>query len=121
MSTITVTDNGIGYLTIPTVQFSSSNAIAGVSSVIVNRLRVTDPGFGYTTGDIGRSVVFNSGSAAAITTSFCLPNSHLGFTITNPGVGYTTPPTLTVASPQIGINTGIATCTLGISTFTVTL
>ena len=120
VSTITVTVGGIGYLSIPSVLFSSGSATAGVSTVIVNRLRVTDPGYGYTTGDLGRSVVFNSGAAAAITTSFSLPNSNLGFTITSPGAGYTVPPTLTVASPQIGINTGTVACTLGITTFTVT-
>lgn len=120
ISTITVTDSGIGYLTIPSVSFSSGSATAGVSSIFVNRIRVTNPGYGYTTGDLNTIFVFNFGSAAATNSSFSLPNSHLGFTITNPGLGYTAIPRLTVSAPQIGINTGIATCTLGIVTFTVT-
>ena len=120
ISTITVTDAGVGYLSIPSVSFSSGSAVAGVSSVIVNKIRVTNPGYGYTTGDLNTTFVFSSGSASATNNSFSLPNSHLGFTITNSGLGYTAPPRLTVSAPQIGINTGIATCTLGIATFTVT-
>lgn len=120
ISTITVTDNGVGYLSIPSVNFSSGTSSAGVSTIFVNKLRVTNPGYGYTVGDLGVTVVFSSGSATATNNSFSLPNSHTGFTISNPGVGYTRPPILTVDSPQIGVNTGITTCTLGISTFTVT-
>jgi hypothetical protein len=120
ISTISVTNSGVGYISIPTVNFSSGLAIAGVSTVFVNKLRATNPGFGYTIGDLNTNIVFNFGSAAATNASFSLPNSHLGFNISNPGIGYTTPPLLIVGAPQIGINTGIATCTLGISTFTVT-
>jgi hypothetical protein len=120
ISTITVTNSGIGYLSIPSVQFSPASAIAGVSTIFVNRLRVTNPGFGYTFGDLGTTVVFSSGSAAANNTSFSLPGSHLGYTITNPGLGYTAPPILTVGSPQIGINTGTASATLGVVTAIVT-
>ena len=120
ISTITVTDNGVGYLSIPSVNFSSGISSAGVSTIFVNKLRVTNPGYGYTVGDLGVTVVFNSGSAAATNNSFSLPNSYTGFTISNPGVGYTRPPILTVNSPQIGVNNGITDCTLGISTFTVT-
>ena len=114
------TSTGVGYLSIPSVIFGSGSAAAQVSSVFANRLRVTNPGYGYTVADLGVSIVFSSGSAAATNTSFSLPNSHLGFTISNPGLGYTAPPILTVASPQIGVSTGTATCTLGISTFSVT-
>ena len=119
ISTITVTNNGIGYLSIPSVNPVGS-ATAGVSTVFVNKLRVTNPGFGYTIGDLSTTIIFSSGTAAATNNSFSLPNSHLGFTITNPGTGYTTPPRLTVGTPQIGINTGLAEATLGIATFTVT-
>jgi hypothetical protein len=120
VSTIGITNSGIGYISIPSVVFSSGSAGAAVSTIFVNKLRVTNPGFGYTFGDLGTLIVFSSGSAAATNTSFSLPNSPLGFTITNPGLGYTAPPILTVGAPQIGINTGIVDCTLGISTFTVT-
>jgi hypothetical protein len=117
VSTITVIENGVGYLSIPSVDISGS-ATAGVSTIFANKLRVTNPGFGYTTGDLGITVIFSSGTAAATNNSFSLPNSHLGFTITDPGIGYTTSPILTVATPQIGINTGLAEATLGIVTFT---
>ena len=120
VSTITVTGNGIGYISIPSVVFGGSFATAGVSTIFVNKLRVNDPGYGYTTGDLGATIIFSAGSAAATNNSFSLPNSHLGFNISNPGTGYTTPPVLTVSSPQIGINTGLAEATLGIATFTVT-
>ena len=121
VSTITVTENGTGtgYTSIPSVVFDSGSATAGVSTIFVNKLRVTNPGYGYTTGDLGVTIIFNAGAAAATNNSFSLPNSHLGFNISNSGVGYTTPPVLTVASPQIGINTGLAKATLGIATFTV--
>lgn len=120
ISTITVTENGSGYTSIPSVVFSGVSATAGVSTIFVNKLRVTNPGYGYTTGDLGVIIIFNSGSAAATNNTFSLPNSYLGFTITSPGVGYTSPPILTVDTPQIGINTGLAAATLGIATFTVT-
>ena len=119
VSTITVTETGIGYTSIPSVVFDSGSATAEVSTILVNKLRVTNPGYGYTTGDLGVTIVFSAGSAAATNNSFSLPNSHLGFNISNSGIGYTTPPVLTVSSPQIGINTGLAEATLGISTFTV--
>jgi hypothetical protein len=118
ISTITTTNSGIGYLSIPSANLSGS-ATAGVSTIFVNKIRVTNPGFGYTTGDLNTTIVFSSGAAAATNNSFSLPNSHLGFIITNPGTGYTTPPRLTVSTPQIGINTGLAEATLGISTFIV--
>ena len=119
VSTITVTENGTGYTSIPSVVFDSGSATAGVSTIFVNKLRVTNPGYGYTTGDLGVTIIFSAGAAAATNNSFSLPNSHLGFNISNSGVGYTTPPVLTVSSPQIGINTGLAEATLGIATFTV--
>jgi hypothetical protein len=119
ISTILVTDNGIGYLSIPTVQFSSGSIVAGVSTIFVNKIRVTNPGFGYTTGDLNTSFVFSSGIVSATNNSFSLPNSFTAFTITNPGAGYTAPPILTVDSPQIGVNTGAVEATLGISTVVI--
>jgi hypothetical protein len=117
-STVTVTNSGIGYTSIPTIQLG--NASAGVSTIFVNRLRTINPGFGYTSADLGTNIVFSSGAAAATNTSFSLPGSHLGYTINNPGIGYTLPPSLTVTSPQIGSNTGTAAATLGIATVSIT-
>jgi hypothetical protein len=117
-STVTVTNSGIGYISIPTVQLG--NASAGVSTIFVNRLLTTNPGYGYTSADLGTPSIFSSGIASATNTSFSLPGSHLGYTINNPGIGYTLPPILTVASPQIGLNTGTAVATLGISTVSIT-
>ncbi len=119
ISTITVTQNGSGYSSIPSVSVGG-NASVQVGNILITNIFVGDPGYGYTSGDRGRTIVFSSGDAVAVQTSFSLANSHLGYTITNPGLGYTAPPLLTVGSPQIGVNTGIASCTLGISTFIVT-
>ena len=117
-STVTVTNSGIGYISIPTVQLG--NASAGVSTIFVNRLLTTNPGYGYTSADLGTPIVFSSGIASVTNTSFSLPGSHLGYTINNPGIGYTLPPILTVSSPQIGITTGTAVATLGIATVSIT-
>lgn len=97
ISTITVTNSGVGYLSIPSVNTSGTSS-AGVSTIFVNKLRVTNPGYGYTISDLGTPIIFSPGSvtATATNTSFSLPNSHLGFNISNPGVGYTAPPILTV-------------------------
>ena len=119
ISNVTLTSNGKGYTSIPSIEFSSGSATAEVTDIFVTDIRITNPGYGYTPGETP-PIVFSAGDAAATNTTFCLPNSHLGFTISNSGLGYTTPPILTVDGPQVGSNTGLVKATLGIVTFTVT-
>jgi hypothetical protein len=119
ISNVTLTSNGKGYTSIPSIGFGGGSATAEVTDIFVTDIRITNPGYGYTPGETP-PIVFSAGDAAATNTTFCLPNSYLGFTISNSGLGYTTPPILTVDGPQVGINTGLAEATLGIATFTVT-
>ena len=126
VSTVVVTNPGAAYISIPSISFTTSGlgtfdvglAEAEVSSVYVDRLRISNPGYGYTIGDLGTSIAFSSGSAAATNTSFSLPNFISHYNIINPGIGYTVPPVLTVGLPQIGSNLGSVEATLGIATVT---
>lgn len=121
VSLITVTATGSDYVTIPTAtisQQSLTQASIGVSSVIITNLRISNTGFGYTIGNYPTIQFTNQGNGTGVAATVSSLSISNIFQI-NPGFGYTTPPTLTVSSPSVGINTATLSCTLGISTFNV--
>jgi len=122
---ITVTNRGEKYTSVPTVAISSSPSpggtaigIATLISGIVNcdgteigskvqGVQIINPGYGYT---VSPGIVFigGGGSGAAATTR--ISNNSIGIvTITSGGSGYTTSPAVTFSSPGIGTTaTGLA-------------
>lgn len=127
ISKINVLNSGSNYNPLPTVVVSPFpsgnplvNAVASISTCFVTNVRILNTGLGYTSGNfpVLRFSMPQVGvnSATAIVNSLGI-STH--FTII-PGVGYTTPPSLTVSSPNVGVNTATLSVTLGVSTITVT-
>ena len=117
---ITVTNRGSGYKSTPIVAISSApfggqtaTGIAtmignivdcnGTSSLKVQGVELTDPGYGYT---IAPSIVFNGGGGAGAAATATIGNGIVGIiTLTNGGSGYPTAPTVTFSAAPVG--TGI--------------
>jgi hypothetical protein len=124
ISTTTITNSGSNYNPLPTISLSGGGnplgpATVSISSVFVTNIEFTNTGTGYTSGNF--PILTFSPPAVGINTARALVNT-LGistiFTIT-PGIGYTRPPLLTVASPNVGVNTATIVSTLGVTTITV--
>jgi len=125
ISTISVTSSGSNYSYIPTVSVSLGNTVgtsatARVSSAFLTNIRISEIGYGYA-GTSGANypiitVQSPTSGTTAIATVTTLGISTF-FEINSPGIGYTRPPSLTVASPGIG-TTAIIGNTLGVVTFT---
>ena len=110
---VTITNRGSGYKTIPIVGISSAppsgktasaiaEMISGIvvcndninpSSKSVQKVLITNPGYGYTSPP-GVRFIGGGGSGAAATST--IGDAVIGIvTITNSGSGYVTPPTIT--------------------------
>jgi len=121
ISTIKIDNSGSNYIVLPSISISAqatTPAVIGISSLIVTNLRISNIGFGYTIGNYPTLQFGNQGNGTGLTATVSSLGISDSFIIT-PGIGHTTPPTLTVESPTVGINTATITCTLGISTMTV--
>jgi Phage tail sheath protein subtilisin-like domain/Phage tail sheath C-terminal domain len=124
VSAITLSNNGSGYTSVPTVSIAPPSDPSGTQAVAVARLSgggvtgvtVSAGGSGYTTGSI---VTFSSPQIAG----GVAPTAHVtvsggaitGIVIDTAGTGYTAPPTVTV-----GGGAGFAAGTVSISSSTVT-
>ena len=117
VTSIIVTNRGSAYTSIPTVAISSSRVAGGTATGIatmiggiidcngttslkVQGVQITNPGFGYT---VAPGIVFigGGGSGAAATTR--ISNQAVGIiTISSGGSGYAVPPSVTFSSPGIG-------------------
>lgn len=121
ISTITVTNSGSDYISIPTASISQSAltpASIGISSIVITNLRMSTIGFGYTSGNYPTINFTNQGNGTGLAATVSSLGVSNIFQI-NPGAAYTTPPLLTASSPSAGINTATLNCTLGISTFNI--
>jgi hypothetical protein len=117
VTSIIVTNRGSAYTSIPTVAISSSRVAGGTATGIatmiggiidcngttslkVQGVQITKPGFGYT---VAPGIVFigGGGSGAAATTR--ISNQAVGIiTISSGGSGYVISPSVTFSSPGIG-------------------
>lgn len=113
-----------GYITTINLTRSGETAAATVSigSGYVNKIYLTNDGYGYTsTPIVSISTAPSSGtnaSAVAITSSFGSFKSIKNILIVNPGSGYTVAPTITISGGG-GVGAS-ATCSIGLSTGGVT-
>ncbi len=126
---ITVTNRGGGYISTPTVGFSSAPAGGKTATAVaemiggivvcndninpqaksVQNVLITNAGFGYTTPP-GIKFIGGGGSGAAATAT--IGNGIVGIiTVTNAGSGYVNPPTITFS----GISTVAAAATARVS------
>lgn len=130
---VTITNRGNGYVTPPSVFFSSNIGIGttlatatGISTMIsglvdicninssdsrVQGVQLINPGFGYT---VTPEVAFSGGSGSGVKATATLADGIVGVvTITNSGGGYSTPPIVTFdAPPSVGIVTAVANTTI---------
>lgn len=116
VDSIQITNPGVGYTTIPNVQFitedgkgTGASAIAGVGTVgVIGPITINFIGQGYFTPP---TVTFNNAPAGGFTgiataTINTTTNQVSGITVTNAGYGYTVAPTITVgAASTIGSGT----------------
>lgn len=125
---------GEGYYTVPTVSFTGGggNGAKGVAVIDtsghITAIRITDPGYGYTTLP---SVVISSPTGTQAEASATVVNGTIQTTtltvanggITNAGIGYTTAPQVVVTGGQYGTATATATVssTTSLATITITL
>ena len=128
VSSIGVVSSGSRYTLIPTISIvgsATSTASAQVSNILVSNIDIQNTGTGYTGSSGGNNypvITINpptSGTGITATATVSSLGISTYFNIT-PGVGYTTPPLLTVSSPNIGVNTATIQSSLGISTFIIT-
>lgn len=126
ISTINVTSSGSNYSYIPTVSVPGigtvgTSATARVDTLFATNIKVDATGFGYdgTSGPNYPIITIQSPTGAGTTATAVVNTLSISthFSITNPGLGYTRPPLLTVSSPGIG-TTALINSTLGVVTFT---
>ena len=122
ITTISVGAAGSGYVTTPSLSLSSTptNFSASVGLGISDYLIQFSGGSGYTSiPSISFNPVNGIGTAAAAFVSRDPgTNTLFGFTITNPGYGYTTPP-LVVISGGGGTGAGVTIRTMSVSNIDV--
>jgi len=119
VQTITITQAGVGYTSVPSVAIGSpgtggTQAVA-TASMGVGAVAITAGGSGY----VSPTVTFSAPTSGTTATGTVQMNAGVitGVTITNPGSGYTTPPTATISgSPGTGATT---TVTLKVVSVTV--
>ena len=109
---IFLNNDGSGFISAPTVAISTSpSGLAGADATAVaitstrasvtsiDRILITNAGFGYT---VAPTITFSGGGgtgAAATCSINTVSNSIVRFTITQTGVGYGTAPTVTIGVP----------------------
>jgi hypothetical protein len=100
---VTITNNGSGYTSAPTVTaFGGSGSGATFEAIVqtgqVTAIYVTDPGTGYQVGDMVQLAISGGGStgSSAELTAVLTPNGLGQILITNGGSGYTSGPTVTI-------------------------
>ena len=117
---ITVTNRGYGYTSLPQVAISSAPTggltAVGIATIIdsivdcngttsnkIQGVELINPGFGYT---VAPGIVFVGGGGAGAAATATIGNGVVGvITVTNGGGGYATPPIITIpAAPGGGIN-----------------
>ncbi|HZL65511.1 MAG TPA: hypothetical protein VFD50_11290 [Thermoleophilia bacterium] len=99
VSSITITNPGIGYTTAPTITISGGGATTDATATAtvvgneINAIAVTTGGAGYTSP----TVAFTGGTGSgAVGTVSVTAGAVSAVTITNPGSGYTTLPAVTI-------------------------
>jgi hypothetical protein len=117
---ITVTNRGSGYTSLPQVAISSAPTggltAVGIATIIdsivdcngttsnkIQGVELINPGFGYT---VAPGIVFVGGGGVGAAATATIGNGVVGvITVTNGGGGYATPPIITIsAAPGGGIN-----------------
>ena len=97
VSSITLTNGGSGYTSVPTVAFTGTNTTAATATTVltatsVASITVTAGGTGFTSAP---TVVFTGGGGSGATaTSAFSGGAVTSITITNGGSGYTSVPTI---------------------------
>lgn len=109
ITAVTVGASGVNYTSPPTITItgdgSGATATATLSGTGVNSIKITNGGSGYTTATFAFSGGGGSGAAAGTTT---IQNGVVtSITVDEPGSGYSSAPTVTVAAASAGA-TGVA-------------
>jgi len=112
VESITLTNPGVGYSVPPTISFSGGGGTgaSGVATLsggpaVVSYIQMVSNGSGYTSApsvSIVPAPSDTTGSGATATASLAASGSVIGFTITNAGTGYTSP-------PAVGLSGGAGT------------
>ena len=112
---IILTNAGVGYTTIPTITLSGGGGIGAAATCSIEtssngviKFIMSDGGVGYTSAPV-ITITGNIGSGQTATAT-AIVNSNTEVSaiyVSNPGSGYTTNPTITIANPSI--LTGIGT------------
>jgi hypothetical protein len=124
VTSVNLTNMGLGYLTVPTVSFSTNYGVGAAATAIiykgddnddcymeidygkVSEIIVTNGGSGYSntpTVTISAPTPQDLATGQAIIGSIITGGSVTGFTIQNPGKFYGTAPTITIAAPASGV------------------
>jgi hypothetical protein len=107
---------GIGYSAgTPTVTISGGGGSGATGTAVVDGQLVeiipTDPGLGYTPGDVLTVTLSAAGGSGHAATALVDEWGQVwSYTITNPGTGLTSAPTATLPAPPAGGTTRQATC-----------
>ena len=121
---ITIVSEGTGYTADPTIRIeppTSGRVARAVAITTTNstgtrslqEIRVTDPGFGYTTTPTAQfETTDGKGSGASVQVGIATTGAVGIITITNQGTDYTLPPTITFSAPATGGVTAIGTALL---------
>jgi hypothetical protein len=103
---LTVACAGYGYATAPTITIDAPNAGNGIRAIAV----VTS-GVGYSDGTFACTVPTAPAGGTTAVVNFVKNGTSQSFSIVNPGIGYTSAPSITVPKPDLGAQ---------VSAFTVT-
>jgi hypothetical protein len=100
VQSITLTNGGSGYQTAPSVQIVGANTTQATATCTiagpVSSFTITTGGTGYQA--VSGLLISGGGGSGATATIVRTGTTITGVTITNPGSGYTSPPTVTITS-----------------------
>jgi hypothetical protein len=123
VQSITLTNGGSGYQTAPSVQIVGANTTQATATCTiagpVSSFTITAGGTGYQA--VSGLLISGGGGSGATATIVRTGTTITGVTITNPGSGYTSPPTVTITSSIGFLNvTAGGTGYTGTATVTIT-
>lgn len=104
---LTITDGGSGYQTAPTVQIVGANTTQATATCTisgpVSSFTVTAGGSGYGTSSSTAVIFSGGGGSGATATAIITAGALTGITLTNPGSGYSSPPTVTIGTDVLSV------------------